>query len=408
MTPSPSPGSDVNQRQPKRTRFRDLADQYLRALTEDVLPFWEKHSLDMEEGGYFTCLDRTGKVFDTDKFVWLQGRQVWTFAMLYNRLAKNPRWLEIAAHGAKFLRTHGRDADGNWYFALTRSGDPLVQPHSIFADCFAAMGFGQYALASGDREAERLALDTYRNILRRKANPKGKYSKIVPFTRPLRSQALPMILSNLTVELGWLMEPGGLDRMLDTCIDEIMAFHDPGRGLLFEQTAPGGLHVDSFEGRLINPGHGIEATWILMDIARRRSDQALIQRATEILLHTLNFGWDNEHGGIFYFLDAEGKPLQQLEWDQKLWWVHIETLVALALSYALTGDPECWTWYEKVHDYTWQKFPDPVNGEWFGYLNRQGQVLLPLKGGKWKGCFHVPRGLYMCHTIFKELAERND
>ncbi len=52
---------------------------------------------------------------------------------------------------------------------------------------------------------------------------------------------------------------------------------------------------------------------------------------------------------------------------------------------------------------TWQHFPDPEYGEWYGYLNRSGEVLLPLKGGKWKGCFHVPRGLYLCMREFEKL-----
>ena len=77
----------------------------------------------------------------------------------------------------------------------------------------------------------------------------------------------------------------------------------------------------------------------------------------------------------------------------KLWWVHIETLISLIKGYHLTGNVQCLDWFEKVHDYTWSHFSDPEYGEWFGYLNRQGEVLLPLKGGKWKGCFHVPRGL---------------
>ena len=37
---------------------------------------------------YFTCLDRQGNVFDTDKFIWLQGREVWMFSMLYNKVEK--------------------------------------------------------------------------------------------------------------------------------------------------------------------------------------------------------------------------------------------------------------------------------------------------------------------------------
>jgi hypothetical protein len=53
-------------------------------------------------------------------------------------------------------------------------------------------------------------------------------------------------------------------------------------------------------------------------------------------------------------------------------------------------------------------FRDPEYPEWYGYLSRQGEVLLPLKGGKWKGCFHVPRGLYQIGTILQEIADKNN
>ena len=52
--------------------FKKLANQYKDELMNNVLPFWLNHSQDTEYGGYFTCLDREGNVFDTDKFIWLQ------------------------------------------------------------------------------------------------------------------------------------------------------------------------------------------------------------------------------------------------------------------------------------------------------------------------------------------------
>ena len=85
---------------------------------------------------------------------------------------------------------------------------------------------------------------------------------------------------------------------------------------------------------------------------------------------------------------------------------HQAMLVALAMGYSLTGWEECWEWYERIHEYAWQRFPDPAYGEWFGYLNRRGEVLLNLKGGKWKGCFHVPRALYLCDQEFRHLSQQ--
>ena len=131
----------------------------------------------------------------------------------------------------------------------------------------------------------------------------------------------------------------------------------------------------------------------------------LIEKAKNVTLTMLEYGWDKEFGGIYYFMDRKGYPPQQLEWDQKLWWVHIETLISLLKAYQLTGDKKCLEWFEKVHDYTWNHFKDPEYAEWYGYLNRRGEVLLPLKGGKWKGCFHVPRGLYQCWTVLEEIIK---
>lgn len=382
--------------------FGPLELQYHDALFTDVLPFWIRNSIDEEYGGYFTCLDQEGKVFDTDKFIWLQCRQVWMFSMLYNRVEKRRGWLDIATIGYNFLKQNGMDEEGNWYFSLDRRGNPLVQPYNIFSDCFAAMAFSQYALASGDEEAKYIAGATYRNILRRKDNPKGKYSKAVPGTRPMKDFALPMILCNLTLEMQWQLDIGDLDRTIDVSIDEVMnQFRDNERGIIFENVAPDGTKIDCMDGRITIPGHGIEAMWFIMDIAKSRSDKNLIQETVDTILKLLQYGWDKEYGGIFYYIDSEGKPPRQLEWDRKLWWVHLESLVALAKAYRATGRIECWDWYQIIHDYSWSHFSDPTYGEWFGYLDRRGQVFIDLKGGKWKGCFHVPRALYLCWQEFK-------
>jgi N-acylglucosamine 2-epimerase len=384
--------------------FRKLEIQYKNELLNNVVPFWENHSKDEEFGGYFTCLDREGKVFDTDKFIWLQGREVWMFSTLFNKVEQKQQWLDMALHGARFLQKHGHDENLNWYFSLTRDGKPLVQPYNIFSDCFATMAFGQLYKATGDEEYGQIAKNTFENILKRSENPKGKYNKLVPGTRPLKGFSLPMILCNLSLEIEHLLPEQLVEETIEKVLHEVMeVFYQPDSGLILENVKPDGSFSDSFEGRLLNPGHAIEAMWFIMDLSVRLQRPELAEKAVEIVLRTLEYGWDKEFDGIFYFLDIKGNPPQQLEWDQKLWWVHIETLISLIKGYALTKNEKCLTWFEKVHDYTWSHFSDPEHGEWFGYLNRRGEVLLPLKGGKWKGCFHVPRGLYQVWKTLETL-----
>ena len=384
--------------------FKKLAEQYKNELLQKVVPFWEKHSKDEEFGGYFTCLDRQGNVFDTDKFIWLQGREVWMFATLYNKVEQRPEWLEMALHGARFLQEHGHDGNLNWYFSLTREGKPLVEPYNIFSDCFATMAFGQLYQATGNKEYADIAKKTFENILKRSTNPKGRFSKAVPETRPLKGFSLPMILCNLSLEIEHLLPKELVEETINTCINEVLeVFYDHKTGLIMENVNPDGSFSDSFDGRLLNPGHAIESMWFIMDLSVRLKRPELTEKAVEIMLRTLKYGWDEQYGGIFYFLDIKGYPPQQLEWDQKLWWVHVETLISLIKGYSLTGNPECMEWFEKVHDYTWSHFADPKYDEWFGYMNRRGEVLLPLKGGKWKGCFHVPRGLFQIWKTLEKL-----
>ncbi len=383
--------------------LHSYAESYKQELLKNILPFWMKYSKDEANGGYFSCLERDGSVYDTDKFLWLQGRQVWCFSFMYNHVDRHQPWLDMALHGASFMEKYGRDKDGNWYFSLNAAGQPLVQPYNIFSDCFATMAFASLHKALPEERYKEIALGTFRNILARQENPKGVYDKSYPGTRPLKSFSLPMILCNLSMELEHLLGTEAVNGFIPGIISEVMdVFYQPEFGLILENVYVDGSFCDSFEGRLVNPGHSIEAMWFIMDLGKRTGDQQLIERACDIMLRTLEYGWDPVYGGIFYFRDIKGHSPQQLEWDQKLWWVHMETLVALAKGYALTGNDKCREWFEKVHEYTWKHFKDAEHGEWYGYLNRRGEVLLSAKGGKWKGCFHMPRALYQVWTTLEK------
>ena len=430
--------------------FKKLAEQYRSELLDRVVPFWLTKSQDTDFGGYFTCLDRDGSVYDTDKFIWLQGREVWMFAKLYNTVEPRQEWLDASVQGAEFLKRYGHDGQLNWYFALDREGHPLVEPYNIFSYTFATIAFGQLSIAlqkatahpqplpkggenqqgakivSGGNESPSLgegigvgsyealaseyasiAKRTFDIVLSKTDNPKGRWNKAAVGARSLKTFDLPMILCNVALEIESLLEPAFLQKAIDDCLHEVLdVFYRPEIGLIVEALGKDGNLVDCFDGRKLNPGHAIEAMWFVMDLGKRLNRPELIHKAVEICLQEVEYGWDKEFGGIFYFMDRLGHPRHELEWDQKLWWVHLETLISLIKGYQLTGDQRCLDWFQRVHDYTWNHFRDADYPEWFGYLNRQGEVLLPLKGGKWKGCFHVPRGLLNVWKILDELANR--
>ena len=385
--------------------FKKLANRYKTELLDSVLPFWLKNSIDKEYGGYFSCLDRDGSVYDTDKFIWLQGREVWLFSMLCNKLGEKQEWLDAAIQGAEFLKKYGHNGDYDFYFSLTREGKPLVEPYNIFSNTFACMAFAQLAKATGSEEYAEISRRIFKRILERRGNPKGKWSKAVPGTRPMKDFALPMIICNMALEVEDIInDPQQLEKTIDECLHEVLdVFYQPDLGCMLENVSSlDNSRLDCFEGREINPGHNLEALWFMMNLGIRRNDKALVNKCVEISLSVIERGWDKEYGGIFYFLDSKGAPQQKLEWDQKLWWVHIESAIAMIKGYQLTGNKKCLEWFEKLDEYMWSRFKDPLHPEWFGYLNRRGEMLLPLKGGKWKGCFHVPRGLFEIWQILEK------
>ncbi len=392
----------------QKEELRSFADLYKHHLLDNVIPFWSDNSIDLEHGGYFTCLNKEGSVYDTDKFIWLQARQAWTYAMLYNRIEQRKDWLEIAESGILFLKKYGRDENGQFYFSLTKEGKPLVHSYNIYSDCFAALAFGEHYKATNNAESKEIAISTYNQFINRRENPKGRFEKSTG-NRPMKSFGLSMMTAYLSVELGDLIDGDHLSEIYEDCVHQILNVHyHPEEKVIYENVGINGEYLDTYEGRLINPGHGIEAMWFLMDLAIKLNRPEWIEKASDICIELLEYGWDSVYGGIFYFLDSKKVPVQQLEWDQKLWWVHQEALIALSKSYLLTGRKDVWNWYQKVHDYAWKHFPDHENGEWFGYLNRQGKPHLSLKGGKWKGCFHTPRAMYECWQNFDRLAKSNE
>ena len=84
-------------------------------------------------------------------------------------------------------------------------------------------------------------------------------------------------------------------------------------------------------------------------------------------------GWDQEYGGILYFVDVLNHPVQEYWHDMKFWWPQCEALIATLLAYRLTGETRYAAWHQQLHDWVEERFPDRECGEWYGYLHRDGR-----------------------------------
>ena len=388
-------------------RIDELIAVYRDGLLNDTLPFWINHSVDSLHGGFMFCLDRDGSVIDTDKGMWQQGRFTWLLATLYNTVQKRDQWLELAAHGVDFIRRHGFDDDGRMFFITTRDGRPVRKRRYVFTEVFAAMALAAFAKASGDRQAATEARDLFRLVIRYGTTPGLIEPKVDPRTRPAKSMGLPMMLLSTAQVLRETVGDELCDEWIERSIEEIRRdFLKPQLEAVMETVGPGGELIDHFDGRTLNPGHAIEAAWFILAEAKYRdNDPQLIELGTTMLDWMWRRGWDEEYGGILYFRDVRGLPVQEYWQDMKFWWPQNEAIIATLLAYQLTGDEKYAGWHRDIHDWTYRHFPDPEYGEWYGYLHRDGRVSVPLKGNLWKGPFHLPRMQLYCWKLLEELKD---
>ncbi len=381
---------------------------YKNELFDSVIPFWLNNSLDRQYGGYFSCLERNGTVFDTDKYAWMQGREIWMFSKLCCVYGARPEWLEAAGLGVDFMRAHGRAPNGDFYFSLDRKGSPLSVPYNIFTDCFMCVAYAEYARASGDKQAREDAAAIYRRVQQRKDNPKGVWTKQIASTRALSGMAFPMIQMMMAREMRGLIPDDELMPVIRENLDVFFDRHvDRNRKRVFERVLPdGGRLLDVMEGRLLNPGHALEILWFVMDIANSvLHDQRMVEDTADIMLWCAESGWDKEYGGLYYYQDYMGYPTDKIESAMKLWWVHNEAINAMLLAAKLTGSALHEDWFIKLHDYSFGHFSDRAYGEWYGYLDRRGTPVSGLKGGKWKGFYHLARMLMTCEQWLDDMIK---
>lgn len=396
--------------------MQELKQKYEKLFKEELMdycaPFWLKYGQDKENGGVLNCIDKNGEVYSTDKAVWMQGRTAWTYSKLCNQFGYKKEWSDFAKSCLNFEKEHCIDeTDGRMYFTVTSDGQPLRKRRYWFSETFYIIANAEYYKVSKEEKYLAEARKYYDFVY-------GIYAKTIkdPFditpksyskTRNLKPLAQPMILLNVSRIL--------LDIDKDNCdkynaniiklISDIKEFYKKELKAMLECVCAddNSVILDVSETRIVNPGHDLECCWFLLEEAVRLNDNELIAFVEEVYENALKTGWDDEYGGILYFKDVLGKPVEAYEHDMKLWWPHNEAIIASLALYEKTGKEVYKTNFEKICEYAFSHFSDRTTGEWLGYLRRDGKPTEPpVKGHTYKGAFHVMRMLIKCLEIFEK------
>lgn len=370
-------------------------------LINNILPFWLNSAIDYENGGIYTCLDRDGKIYGEEKSVWFQGRALWVFSKAYNIIEKNPEYLKAAKTIYSFLEKCV-DTDGRMFFTVTKDGREIQKRRYYFSETFAAIGCAELYKATGDKkilnDAEKYFSVAYECFKGKRENT----PKFNPENYSFKALSPVMIMLSTAQVLRSVDEISEkYDKIANECLNEILnGGYLTEKGLL-ENVSKDGNAVDSPTGRIVNPGHSLEAAWFIMSEGIISKNSDAINAAKRIIDITLPLGLDKKHGGIIAFTDCDKKPPVQLEWDMKLWWPQCEAMIALRLAYLVFGEEKYNDKYLEIKEYCEKYFCDSEKGEWYGYLHYDNTVSTDLKGNIFKGPFHIPR-LYMIMSVMDE------
>lgn len=390
----------------KQEEIDNYISMYKDGLLENILPFWLRHSIDKKYGGFMFALDQDGTIVDTDKGVWQHGRFTWMLATLYNEVEQKQEWLELAINGANFLIDHCIDEDRRMFFVMDREGKPVRKRRYVFSETFASIAFSALYKATGEKKYEELAREMF-DVFFKHAMTTGMITPKYTDQRRMKGMGHPMIGIITAQELRKNLNDPSFTEYINHWIAEIRSdFMNEEYKAVMETVGPHGEFIDHFDGRTLNPGHAIEGAWFILQEAKfQNNDEKLIKMGTTMLDWMWEIGWDKEYGGIIYFRDVKGLPVQEYWHDMKFWWPQNEAIIATLMAYEMTGDKKYAKWHKMIHDWTFKHFPDEKHGEWFGYLHRDGRISSTLKGNIWKGPFHIPRMHLMAWKTLEQIKK---
>lgn len=378
--------------------------RYEAELFENITPFWERHSIDADEGGFFSCLDRRGRVYDTLKQMWMQWREVYMFASLFNSPYRQDRWLAIAERGADWLWTHGRHAPGRYALMLNRRGEVTEETvgSADFTACFAAMACAELFRATGRtkyRDEAVACLAAYDASCVAAERPSALPARVV-----YRQLAHPMFRLNVMLVLD-RCGIGDYGAAMDEAIRDMRLFREPTTGLLFERRLPsGGIDLDSQDGRFVNPGHSLEGLSFVLQRVRLSKNAADLAWALDAARRLGEFGLDPRDGGLTYYRDGLDQPVAKFEAPLKVWWGNCESASAFLQAYELSGDDFFRRAFESVDRFNFTHLKDPDYPEWFAYAATDGRQFHSYKGSRWKTFFHLPRHLLTCIDVTRRMT----
>jgi mannobiose 2-epimerase len=376
--------------------------------------FWLRRALD-PKAGYHTVFDAEGGPAPEDvKSLVAQTRVLWTCAALADATGE-VAFADLARFGLDYLDAAFKDSlKGGWFWTVNPDGSPADAAKLMYGQSFALYALATVAEVLDDDataalrtfDAMELAVDAryggYFENLDRDWNPEDTPSgRRKSFDIHLHLLESFTVLARLT---GQARHRRRLAEVRSLILDKMI---DPASGVAKNQftadlreALPIVIDRTWIAERLDAPppaptffttsyGHNLELGWLLGEADTVLDGSGDVHRdlVDRIGAHTLAWGHDPEHGGVY----REGPMTGPATDRDKEFWQNAEALIGFLHAHQLTGRPEYLEAFTDTWEFAKRHLIHPTAGEWRIRTTREGQLIDPALGNQWTGGYHTVR-----------------
>jgi mannobiose 2-epimerase len=405
---------------PSADVLRGQAARCRRILESSIVAFYLPACVDRAHGGYLESLRRKRFVPTGEKFVVLQGRQLWFFSTLVAEGIERDAALAAARSGFDFLEASFRDRLHGGYFAkVSDAGEPTDTRKHVYLNAFALYGLVAYHRATGDATALAGARELFETMETRcHDSANGGYAQLFHRDwRPVTDPRVPSVVGRpfprtFNTHLHVLEALSDLyrawpDGLVRRRLDELLGI------LTTSVRLPQyGCNVDGFtadwqpvatrENLRASYGHDLEGIWLCLEAARALGCSPALLRswAESVAGYSLRYGYDRERGGFYY----TGPLGEDADDTKKEWWVQAEALVSMLELFALTGKPEYYDAFARTLDFV-DEHQVAQEGGWWATRKADGSRAGKSRTSMWQGAYHSGRSMLLCARWLETFAE---
>jgi N-acylglucosamine 2-epimerase len=405
------------------TTLEELRDQYRYDLFEDFLPFMDKYVIDHELGGFMCNTDRDGTNINTNKNSWYIGRGIWVYSFLYNELAREEKYLEVARKATEFVLRDPPKGDDLWPAEYDKEGKPIPPngqyiggkhvpvSKEVYGDLFIANGLAEYGRACREDRYWQMAKDIYLKCVRIYDGPDYAPTAPIVYLAGDEGPELPgvrlvgvwMLLLRVGSQMLAQREDAEIQQVVVRSIRAVLGpHHNPEYDLLNEILSHDMSRPENLYRDLVYTGHGVEVLWMIMVEAYRSNSPNLFELAARRLRRHMEVAWDDVYGGFF----RGCKDINQSTWIlDKALWVQEEALIGTLCIVEHTGAFWAKDWFAEILSYVLRTFPLKKHGYalWDLWPDRKGTFVEHYER---IGNFHHPRHLMLNLLALERMIER--